>query len=209
MSEHADFKHGMGIVSWSPSERRSLRYGAFRLQAMTCDDIVMVEPHLDIPMDLIGQRVKVSLRVITPRQSAHPGDHFLGVMPVTPEVNDIIVLGPGILSLEKENGVEALNIILAPEDGRSKLWIDPQQLYILHDQTVEMHLEATSEPCITPAPIHVEPGAISLGDGTIQLCETNLEDVFVSPIIEPIEDMEGTFTVRTGIPPLGQRLRTS
>jgi hypothetical protein len=44
-----------------------------------------------------------------------------------------------------ENSVARRTVIMAPDDGRERFWIDPRQLYKLHDQTVELYMEETTE----------------------------------------------------------------
>lgn len=43
------------------------------------------------------------------------------------------------------------NIALVPGDGRETMWIDPRLLYRLHDQTVDVFIEETTDD-FSPAP---------------------------------------------------------
>jgi len=85
---------------------------------------------------------------------------------------------------------------MVPEDGRRELWIDPRQLYRLHDQTVDLYAEETEDPCSPPPDLSSDAdGAISNGDGTMQVKTRGMPygAVQVQPNVERIGD--GLFSV--------------
>lgn len=139
-----------GIFDWQIFERRSQRYGAFQLNDSTWDSApnVKVVGRRDEQglSRLNGHKVKVTVTVVETRDSTHCGDSFLEILPSTPKVGEVIVLGVGTLR------VRADTIELEPNDGRERLWLDPHLLYRLHSQTVEVHIELTDED-FHPAPV--------------------------------------------------------
>ena len=136
---------GFGIFIWESEERRSNRYGTFNLVDQDYNNTVTVENKLDeaVIAKLKNKRVKLIATVIENRASGHIGDMFLKVYPSMPELNERIVLGVGKFFSEKN--ACGLAIGLKPKDKRSELWLDPRVLYRLHDQTVEISYELTSE----------------------------------------------------------------
>ena len=145
---------GHGIFSWSGDERRSDRYGSFILLDAPYGKAACLVPtyNLDLAQKLEGKRVRIVVKVIEPRMSGHAGDLFLGIFPSTPEAGEMVVLGVGIFSVQPDGQDEQINsTVLAPGDGREVFWIDPRKLYRLHDQTVDVWVEETTE-AVSPAP---------------------------------------------------------
>lgn len=160
----------IGIFGWNAPERRTQRYGAFFVDSVNFAQTVKFKTcnqKLDIVDELLSKRVKLTARVLEPRDSDHIGDMFLDIKPSTPEVNQEFNLGVGVLNSSfdtEDNFIYELH----PGDDRKQFWLDPRVLYQLHDQTVEVYAELTDEdfspvPDIKPS----EPGVKALGDGSI------------------------------------------
>jgi hypothetical protein len=121
---------GQGRLSWAPIERVSDRYGTVTLFKSwdgfsTVDLIKTVESK--------GKLIAVVKNVATSR---HVGDLFHKIYPFTPEVGDEIVLGEGKLFYTEDSvGIEPV------DDDRDDFWLDPKQLYKVHDQTVVLYFE--------------------------------------------------------------------
>lgn len=156
-----------GILGWDAPERRENRYGALNIAATPYDVGPVAEVFFDreAVSRLVGSKVRLTAVVRETRTSGHCGDRSLGIKPSTPEVGEILVLGVGALAMGKNHEGEP-TVILMPGDGRAELWIDPRLLYRLHDQTVELHVEPTDEPCSPPPDIPpATEGMVSTGDG--------------------------------------------
>jgi hypothetical protein len=188
---------GFGIFGWSGTERRTDRYGGFVLNQATFEGADRVAAHLDNKAlePLIGKRVHIWCKVITNRESGHAGDLFLGILPTKPEIGEVVDLGVGTLDLEW--GFEGLTaVVLRPGDGRDTFWYNPHKLYRLHDQTVEVFIEATDLP-FTEAPAlkkQTEPMTIDNGDGSFQTKGIKDGQPFrIEPTITKLGD--GLFTI--------------
>ena len=168
MIDGTDFPHGKGILSWEGGERRSRRYGSFHLEPVDYGRTALVEASLSVPESLVGKSVRAVLRVVESRDSGHAGDHFINILPSRPAVGEVIVLGPGVLSVHRVEGMDTVGLFLDPEDGRHEFLLDPRLLYRLHDQTVELRLEETDEVA-DPVVLACAPdGVIANGDGSFQ-----------------------------------------
>lgn len=168
---------GSGVFGWCATDRRSQRYGAILLSDSPYNGgpVAEVMRNSKALKKLNGRRVRIVCRVIKTRNSGHAGDRILGIFPQRPKKGQEIDLGVGMLVVEKAyDGTDA--IALKPNDGREKLWIDPRKLYTLHDQTVEVYLEETSDP-FSPAPdiaiTETGPVAVDNGDGTYQVANVD------------------------------------
>lgn len=165
-------KIASGVFGWDSGERRSNRYGSIQIRSSPYDgNVVATATFNRKAMDaLTGKRVRLACSVVETRASGHIGDAFLKIKPSTPTVGDVIELGVGVLFVA--DGYDGLpEIGLMPEDGRRELWIDPRQLYRLHDQTVDLYAEETQDRC-SPVPdlsSEATDGAIDNGDGTMQV----------------------------------------
>lgn len=122
---------GTGILNWPAAERRSDRYGVVTLYIDTDS-----ENSINLKKDFDGFLGILKAKVLSTRDSEHIGDLARGILPSTPNVGDIIELGRGHLFFTTNNGVG-----LYPEDNRSTDWLDPNQLYKVHSQTVELFFE--------------------------------------------------------------------
>lgn len=133
-------KIGSGIFSWNANERRSNRYGYIFLDKENYDHDATATLYFDkaLAAKLCGKKVKMHAVVTASRQSGHIGDFFLGIFPTQPEVGEHVDLGVGILDYQPEHSDM---VGLKPLDGRTELWIDPDKLYRLHDQTVDLFIE--------------------------------------------------------------------
>jgi hypothetical protein len=90
-------------------------------------------------------------KVVESRPSGHAGDLFRKILPPeqpTP-VGTVIDLGEGELFVWHENDdgfpTGGIHIGLRPDDGRKTDWFDPNLLYRLHDQTLEIFIEPISD----------------------------------------------------------------
>lgn len=168
-------KFTSGIFMWDAGERRQQRYGYFYADAKTFDENVKVERtfSMDDATALVGKKVKITVKVLESRKSGHCGNQYIDIYPSQPEVGEEVTLGVGILDVRPNELTKGLRDIgLLPDDDRDFYWVDPHNLYRLHDQTVEIYAEETDEPH-HPAP-NIKPvkpagKAISNGDGTCQM----------------------------------------
>jgi hypothetical protein len=132
---------GTGILNWDGSERRSDRYGTVTLSESTCEDkktSFVTKLNVDGIKALAGKKGTLIARVIEARESRHIGDLFRGLCQTRiPNVNEPFVLGVGTLFYEKCS-FAPLQLGVQPEDKREHDWLDPQVLYEVHDQTVEL-----------------------------------------------------------------------
>lgn len=190
-------KIASGVFGWDSGERRSNRYGSVQIRSSPYDGNVVATVTYDRKAmeALTGKRVRLVCSVVQTRASGHVGDAFLKIKPSTPMAGDVIELGVGVLFVA--DGYDGLpEIGLMPEDGRRELWIDPRQLYRLHDQTVDLYAEETEDPCSPPPDLSSDAdGAISNGDGTMQVKTRGMPygAVQVQPNVERIGD--GLFSV--------------
>ena len=181
---------GRGIFTWDGVERRSLRYGSVALNDTPYNEAEIVERvwYPDAIAALIGKRVLLTASVVATRDSGHLGDMALGIKPSRPEECAIIELGIGTLASEK-SWDDSPNLILLPEDGRSRFWYDPRILYRLHDQTVNLYGKETTRACAEPySHTPIKPHVISNGDGSMQFVGVANEGIRVDPRITRLGD---------------------
>ena len=197
-----------GVFGWDSTERRSNRYGSVHISDTPYDEGPTDEVFFDLDTiaKLKGERVNLTVEVITARESGHIGDLFLKVFPSTPDVGEVVDLGVGIL--DSANGYDGSpDIILKPNDGRRELWIDPRKLYRLHDQTVKVYAELTFAD-FTPAPVIEqveEDGSLGGPDESIQV--KNVPEGSKIHIEPKFKSMgEGLFLVTTRVEE-GERLK--
>jgi hypothetical protein len=173
-----------GTLSWSGTERRSDRYGEIFLDAVTyalpgADPTVTATPTYNkfVANRMLNKRVRLTAKVIESRVSGHIGDLFLGIKPSQPEVGEEIDLGVGTFEQGSVEWTTAPTIRLLPGDGREVFWFDPHKLYRLHDQTIDLFIEETTDD-FSPRPNvghHNEPeGFVSAGEGYIQAKKAEL-----------------------------------
>lgn len=132
---------GAGILTWSPSERRTDRYGTVWLmndghtsESEGDPDNLLDEAAINTAASRTGRLVA---KVVESRQSTHIGDLFHGFFPSIPDRGEIIELGEGVAFVEVDS--YAGNMIgLKPEDDRAGFWLDPRALYRAHEQLVEL-----------------------------------------------------------------------
>jgi hypothetical protein len=131
---------GRGIFGWPAAERRSDRYGAFLLTGDTYNEegVYSKVGWLGDIAALAGKRCAVKVTVLESRKSGHIGDMFRGIFPRQPEVGAEFDLGTGEFFAETCDGYTGYG--LKPDDGRRTDWFDPEILYQLHDQTVEIRI---------------------------------------------------------------------
>lgn len=194
-----------GVFTWDGQERRSDRYGAIHLANRPYDGtggITKVHHEIEQLSKLRGKRVHVTCVVLESRKSGHVGDLSHQIFPTQPEVGETIDLGVGYLFLEE--GYDGTpDICLHPEDGRKVFWMDPHKLYRLHDQTVDIFIEKTSEEC-SPRPMltTVDTSAVDVGDGSYQVKHAKEGDRIL-PSVTRLGD--GAFLLESS-PGRGERL---
>jgi hypothetical protein len=126
---------GTGVLSWNKYERVFDRYGTLKLFTD-----VNEEDTVDLCRELAGKNGHLMARVKITRDSYHIGDLSHGVFPVTPNVNDVILLGTGTLFFEiDEDGGENVGVI--PLNSNSNQWMNIYSLYRVHYQTVTLFFE--------------------------------------------------------------------
>ena len=183
-----------GVFGWDAGERQTNRYGGFQLVDRPYEGPVAATPSFDrdSAAEYVGKRVRVVAKVVEARKSGHAGDKFLKCYPTTPDVGEEIVLGVGIFGLTTNSYDRSIvKVELEPEDGRRELWIDPRRLYRLHDQTVDLFVEETNEPCSPKAEFQESEadGMISNGDGSFQVKNVELSGrTRIHPRIESLGD---------------------
>jgi hypothetical protein len=132
---------GIGILNWDGRERRTDRYGTVTLSESTCEGkktSFVTTLNIDGIKTLAGKKGTLIARVIEARESRHIGDLFRGFHQTRiPKVDEPFVLGVGKLFYEKCS-FAPLQLGVLPEDKREQDWLDPQVLYVVHDQTVEL-----------------------------------------------------------------------
>lgn len=199
-------KIGTGVLSWDGSERRTDRYGAIVLDHGTYPGERVCEARLDLPAleALLHKRVRLVAVVLAARPSGHIGDLSHGIFPSQPDVGERVELGVGELDFETlEWSPPVIAIALEPRDKRDVLtretfWMDPRKLYRLHDQTVELFAEETSDP-LHAAPNLKKAKAGAVGaveeEGSIQLkgIDPHTEKIRTVPAVVPLGD--GAFVV--------------
>lgn len=170
-----------GIFMWSASERRGRRYGYIYNADTNYNSDVKVEPKtlVDVMSKFEGKRVRFIAKVIENRQSGHAGDLFCypRMFPVMPEAGEEIVVGIGTFSTTSDpdtvaGSADNIAFGVIPSDGRDYFWIDPRVIYRLHDQTVELYVEETTEADLPLSDVvdeAVEGKVISNGDGSFQV----------------------------------------
>jgi len=131
-----------GIFAWDGRERRTDRYGAIFLTTTTCDGTAHSKVDLSAVelSRFLGRRVSIKARVLEARKSGHVGDLFRDIFPSTPEIGEVVDLGSGTFFIESADN--RLSFGVKPDDDRRNDWFDPVKLYRLHDQTVELIIEA-------------------------------------------------------------------
>lgn len=157
---------GEGILTWASYEKITRRYGQVTLGGITSQgDVRGIQKwNEDVLWAMEGQWVKLWALVLESRGSGHRGDVDLGLTPSAPEVGETIVLGVGELTTYKSpwgdrTGFPSYYVGLRPAKHRSELWMDPRNLYRLHDQVVQLCADYTDLPAHTVAPFPHAPAA--------------------------------------------------
>ena len=132
---------GTGVLTWDGFERRSDRYGSVYLIPEGHNSLTTgPSPSQVLPTvnELTGRVGHLVATVLEARKSTHIGDLFRDIFPSTPDVGAEMVLGHGRLYAKALRHVPGLYVGLQPLDGRSTDWLDPNQLYRVHEQTVRL-----------------------------------------------------------------------
>ncbi len=122
---------GTGVLIWNSSERISDRYGLIFL--LSSPDSSKRIKLVQVNGGVRGRLIAVVKEI---RQSRHIGDLFHRVFPQTPEVGQNIKLGEGTLCFRDHNTVG-----VQPDDCRHTMWLDINELYKAHEQTVTLCFE--------------------------------------------------------------------
>lgn len=191
---------GKGIFTWSPEERRSDRYGAFLLENTNYDTDASYSPVLnqDVFAKYKGKKVKLVAHILETRKSGHIGDAYLKILPSTPDVDAKIEIGNGIFDAEPQSWSHfKKQFVLKPSDGRNMFWINPEILYRLHDQTVEIMIEETTdnEHDVYQSKNHVYDDTAIINDYNSVQTKTkkNLESIVIEPSFQSLGD--GLFVI--------------
>jgi hypothetical protein len=128
---------GKGWLSWPRMERVSDRYGTVGLYTSAMQGKVLTR-------GLEGRTGRLYARVTAQGLSEHIGDLFRGFAPprttdACPPIGSEHVLGEGTVFYDEVEGT--VHVGLEPADGRDADWLDPETLYLLHEQEVELRLE--------------------------------------------------------------------
>lgn len=203
-----------GILGWEGTERRTNRYGSIHLSTTpynpTAGSAIVKYSHKLLER-LSGKRVRLTVEVVESRDSGHIGDLFLKIAPQRPDVGEVVDLGVGILGSEVGWDGQP-DIFLAPKDPSKDLWMDPRKLYRLHDQTVIVYVEETTDAFSKRPNLKssgVEGEAISNGDGSFQVRAKEWpphpdDSTVIAPTIERLND--GMFLMTpAGATPKGSR----
>ena len=184
-----------GIFTWWGEERRTDRYGSFVLENKNHNGDASSQIILNKEYkDFVDKKVKITAIVKENRESGHLGDVFLNITPSKPEVNEEIVLGIGCFKTEDCSWSEnKLQFVLFPDDGRSVFWFNPEILYRLHDQTVDMYIEETEEAFSTPYSNNESKEEGFLNEDNSFQVKTHKDKINIQPKMERIED--GLFVV--------------
>lgn len=100
---------------------------------MDCEEVA--------PLDfasLIGRHGELQATILEARQSPHIGDIARGIAPPNEPlpVGTTLIFGAGRLFTENEEGFPVVGV--KPLNDRENDWLDPHELYKLHNQTVEL-----------------------------------------------------------------------
>jgi len=101
------------------------------------------------------------------------GDLTYGIKPSRPNVGEEVDLGVGTLLLyPAADATVSIQFGLQPDDERERFWFNPEKLYRLHEQTVDVFIWPTTAAC-TPAwapPVRTTgaPSVTDAGDGNFQ-----------------------------------------
>ena len=121
---------GTGVLSWKRGERISDRYGAVTLRGAADGGELVTLARLKE-----GRAGQLVAYVVEGRVSGHIGDLFRGFFPpgAPPPTGQKITLGAGLLFFERGA------VGLRPDDGRKVDWLNPEALYVAHEQVVELY----------------------------------------------------------------------
>lgn len=168
-----------GILGWSKHARQSKEYGHVCVDPEGYSTGVRAGVPVLFDTDLLnslrGHRVRIVAVVIEARQSEHCGDMFVfdpdtgvHVKPSKPEVGEEVELGVGRFQVKHDPGfVNPLFGVNTNDD--SMFQMDPERLYRLHDQTVHVYVERTTDPN-TPRTRLIWDKAADKGKGTGDGC---------------------------------------
>jgi hypothetical protein len=167
-----------GAVSWNGKERRMDRYGGISLFQKVAN---VNEGESSPPVDfnpvfpLIGKRIKLSATVLESNVSCHIGDMFRGISPSQTPVGETVELGTGLF-VEYEGDADCPQIIFR-RDERDKDdddWMDPRDLYRLHDHVVRLTLETVEAETSANPSIWGEDISRPIGKADVEFYESGL-----------------------------------
>jgi hypothetical protein len=134
---------GTGVLTWNKSERVTDRYGTV---ALVPDGVTSLTGGGGyFPIAPVSGRGRLFVVVLESRTSTHIGDLFRGIFPSRTAAGSRLLLNRdvGSVFLESERG--EMSIGIRPDDPqRWADWLDPRQLYRVHEHLVELWLEAAT-----------------------------------------------------------------
>lgn len=194
-------KIGSGILTWCSTERSNDRYGTIVLdhtnyERTVFNDIVF---NTDIVEKYIGKHVRLIAIVTESRKSSHCGDLTYNIKPTMPEEGVEITIGIGEFFQEDTQWSKYPAVGLKPDTERTIWWLNPYILYNLHDQSIELFIEETTEPSSVFSIPKEKENMYILSDNGIQIKtkKTDIKKIELEPQIIPIGN--GTFMVKHGI----------
>lgn len=205
-----------GILSWDGVERRTDRYGSFALDTKPFDgpDTAEVTHNMEAIWAFETRRVCITVKVVESRKSGHLGDKHHNIYPSQPKVGEVIDLGVGTFEVTPAwTGTPAFS--LRPDDGRMSFWFDPRKLYRLHDQTVEVYAEETTDDFSAAPDIkaEIEPSAMHAEDtpeGAVMQIKGPWKEEGTRLHVEPrIERLGDGMFILDPLPLPGQRMKVT
>ncbi|HSL82426.1 MAG TPA: hypothetical protein VLF66_06585 [Thermoanaerobaculia bacterium] len=131
---------GTGVLTWNSAERTSDRYGAVALMPDGATSRTAEESY--IPIGPISGRGRLVAVVLQSRTSTHIGDLFRKIYPSRTATGSRILLNERVGTVFLANDRGMISIGIRPDDlRRSTDWLDPRQLYRVHEHLVELWLE--------------------------------------------------------------------
>lgn len=128
-----------GVFTWDGHERRTDRYGGIRLLQKAVP-FPGDSPGVDLApfQPFLGKRARVTAVVIEARKSDHVGDLFRQIFPSQPDVGEVVNLGDGVVVGFEHSEWPQMLFRREGVAQTSDDWMDPNKLYRLHHQTVDL-----------------------------------------------------------------------
>lgn len=132
---------GTGVLTWNRSERASDRYGTVALIADGENSQTRGGSYL--LLERVCGRGRLFVVVLEERTSTHIGDLVRGIFPKPTRAGSKILLNKKAGTVFLEKNVQAgISIGIRPDDPtQTSDWLDPRQLYRVHEHLVELWYE--------------------------------------------------------------------